>query len=287
MCRYLSYLGAPLPLADLVYKPKNSLVHQAAEAMESRTRINADGFGIGWYNLATHPEPAVFKDLSPVWNNANLRSMASKIAPSCVLAHIRAARRFDPVNRANCHPFQSGNLLWMHNGDIPGRGRLHKRVCHQAADSLVARIAGNTDSELAFVLFLSLLEGPLVRQFETDELRRALRRTIEKLLEWWRSDKEPAPIVLNFCVSNGTSIVASRFALGETDVPSLHYCVGSRYSCENGVSRMTGRPGHRASAIVSSERLSEDPHWATVDNGKVAVVDGGPSVTMDDLTDLL
>ena len=34
MCRYVSYLGEPLVLADLVYRPANSLIHQAAEAME-------------------------------------------------------------------------------------------------------------------------------------------------------------------------------------------------------------------------------------------------------------
>ena len=122
MCRYVSYLGAPIRFGDLVYKPANSLIHQAAEAMESRTRINADGFGVGWYNSSVHPEPAVFKDISPARNNANLRSLSDKVSSPCILAHVRSARRFDPVSRANCHPFQYGRLLWMHNGDVPGRG---------------------------------------------------------------------------------------------------------------------------------------------------------------------
>ena len=47
MCRYAAYLGPPLVLSELIYKPTNSLVHQAKEAMQSSTRINADGFGVG------------------------------------------------------------------------------------------------------------------------------------------------------------------------------------------------------------------------------------------------
>ena len=58
MCRYAAYLGPPLVLSQLIYKPPNSLVHQAKEAMQSSTRINADGFGVAWYSPEISPEPA-------------------------------------------------------------------------------------------------------------------------------------------------------------------------------------------------------------------------------------
>ena len=283
MCRYVSYLGHDLRLADLIYRPTNSLIHQATEAMESRTRINADGFGVGWYNHDVNPEPAVFKDLSPAWNNANLRSLSDKVTSSCILAHVRAARRFDPVNRANCHPFHHGRLLWMHNGDIPGRGRLHRRVCRRVSDELVARIAGNTDSELTFVLFLSLLEQPLDRHIETEELVTAFRRTLEQLEEWWRSDGSAEPIVMNFCLSNGKSIVASRLARKEQDVPTLHFCVGSEYSCREGACHMHGGASPPRSVIVSSEVLSEDPQWVSVANQSLLVVAEDLTVDVDRL----
>ena len=283
MCRYLSYLGAPLALDDLIYKPSNSLIHQAAEAMESRTRINADGFGVGWYNPAIHPEPAVFKDVSPAWNNANLRSLSDKLTSPCILAHVRATRRFDPVSRANCHPFQYGRLLWMHNGDIPGRGRLHRRVCREISDDLAARIAGNTDSELAFFLFLSLLDDPAGRPFDTGELADACRRAIEQLARWWRSDEDSAPIVMNFCVSDGKSIVASRLALAAQEVPTLHYCLGSAYACEGGVCRMQPESADGRSVIVSSEMISEDKQWVSVDNGQLIVVNEELSVDVQSL----
>jgi predicted glutamine amidotransferase len=282
VCRYLSYLGDPIRFGDLVYKPENSLIHQAAEAMESRTRINADGFGVGWYNPAVHPEPAVFKDISPAWNNANLRSLSDKVSAPCILAHVRAARRFDPVSRANCHPFHYGRLLWMHNGDIPGRGRLHRRVCRQIDDDLAARIVGNTDSELAFILFLSFL-GDRDSLIPFADLVATMTQTIEQLAAWWRSDEDSDPIVMNFCVSNGSAIVASRFALGEPEVPTLHYCAGSRYSCEGGVCRMRTEPGLSRSVIVSSEKISEDPQWVEVDNGTLVTVDENLAINVQRL----
>ena len=70
MCRYAAYLGPELLLSELVYNPTNSLVHQATEAMQSLTRINADGFGVGWYAPQISPEPAVFKDTTTTWDRS-------------------------------------------------------------------------------------------------------------------------------------------------------------------------------------------------------------------------
>ncbi len=100
MCRYVSCVGDPVAIADLAYWPTNSLIHQASQAMKSRTRINAHGFGAGWCGPENDPEPAVFKDVTPAWNGANVRLLST-----------RAAHGFDPVSRANCHPFQHGHLV--------------------------------------------------------------------------------------------------------------------------------------------------------------------------------
>jgi predicted glutamine amidotransferase len=273
MCRFLGYLGEPLRLEDLLYSSSNSLIHQASEAMESKTRINADGFGIGWYNHELDPEPAVFKDVTPAWSNANLRSLSGKVASRCVLAHVRAAQRFDPVSRQNCHPFQYGCLLWMHNGDIPNRGRLHRRVTALASDDLVARIAGNTDSELAFVLFLSLLGDSSERGITGEELVRTLVATIHQVVAWYEEDREERPLVLNLCVSNGKSVVAVRFALNEPNVPTLHY---SRASClvyHDGALRMRDIGTGIGCVVVASEKMSDDPQWVTLDNGQLVIVD--------------
>jgi predicted glutamine amidotransferase len=200
-----------------------------------------------------------------------LRSLADKMSTRCVLAHVRAARRFDPISRANCHPFKHGELLWMHNGDIPGRGRLHRRVAGVISDELAARIHGSTDTELAFALFLHLLGPERARASTAEELADALERTIDRLLRWWRKDEDTRPIVMNFCVSNGRSIVALRLALEEPEVPTLHACAGARFVCADGVCRIEKVVDGPGCAMVASEVLSDDPHWVTVENGELVL----------------
>lgn len=274
MCRYVAYTGPAIPLDRLLYRPTNSLIHQASEAMESRTRINADGFGIGWYNPRMSPKPAVFKDVTPAWSNMNLRSMADKIDSGCIFAHVRAARRFDPVSRANCHPFHRGHLLWMHNGDIPHRTRFQRRVLDLAPEAVIARVRGNTDTELAFALFQTLLDAPPDRAPTTRELTEGMTRTVERIFAWWVEDGADRPLALNFCVTNGRAVVAVRYAAGDVEVPSLHYRTGSRYDCSaDGVPRIHDEPGEGRCVLVASERLSDDGLWRTAENGSLIVVD--------------
>jgi glutamine amidotransferase len=282
MCRYVAYVGEPLQLSEILYKPANGLVHQASDAMESRTRINADGFGIGWYDAGATTGPAVFKDISPAWNNLNLRSLATSVSARCVLAHVRAAQRFDPISRSNCHPFQNGRLLWMHNGDIPGRARFHRRVVAMASDDLVARLAGNTDSELAFTLFLTLLGETGTSSGSADELADAMTRTVQRVLGWYRGDGEDRPLAMNFCVTNGEALVALRYAHNSLEIPTLHVCRGSRFVCEDGVCRMRDGGADRC-VILASEALSEDSHWTSIDNGTLVVVRDPGTVELREL----
>ncbi len=53
MCRFAAYLGEPLLINEVISKPKDSLIKQSSAALESDVTINADGFGIGWYNSSS------------------------------------------------------------------------------------------------------------------------------------------------------------------------------------------------------------------------------------------
>ncbi len=259
MCRYVAYLGPPLLLSELIYKPPNSLVHQATDAMESLTRINADGFGVGWYAPENSTEPAVFKDISPVWNNYNLGSIAGKIRSPAIFAHVRSARSYDPVNRENCHPFARHRLLFMHNGDIPGRASLARRVAQLADDRLLAKIRGNTDSEMAFTLLLTHLDNPLDGDPQADELAAAMVETLRQLVAWHREAADERPLETNFCVTTGSALVATRFSVSDRPMLTLHWseratAAGERY------------------VLVASESLDDRGRWRDVDEGGMVVV---------------
>ena len=64
MCRWLAYTGAPIQMDDLLLKPEHSMIDQSRNAMESTYKINADGFGVGWYTDSD--EPGLYHDVRPV-----------------------------------------------------------------------------------------------------------------------------------------------------------------------------------------------------------------------------
>ena len=261
MCRYAAYLGPPIPLSAIVFKPAHSLVHQATEATRSPTRINADGFGVGWYAPGIE-EPAVFKDTRPMWNNRNLGDIAGKISSHAIAAHVRSAKSYDPVTRENCHPFRRGNLLWMHNGDIPGRARLKRQVSLEASDELLAMMRGNTDTEAAFTLFLSTLstlDDPFGRPSLTARVT-AMEDTIARIAGWHLDAGDEAPLELNFCLLDGRTMLATRFAVSARPGPTLFWC-------------RNPLDGAAPSVLIASEPLFERGEWHELANGELLIVD--------------
>jgi len=158
--------------------------------------VNGDGYGISWYETAVfyqyrtnrylrfpeiahavaeplkdsqtlpkyHRKPTLYKSLEPAWNDANLKEIAEAVISPLVFAHVRAATHGGIVNRSNCHPFRYGNFIFMHNGGIgcfTGEMGVRVRMYGLLPTFLREKIQGNTDSELVFALFLSLLPIPV------------------------------------------------------------------------------------------------------------------------------
>lgn len=152
MCRWLAYSGLPMPLDELLYKPRNSLIVQSLHSRLGAEETNGDGFGVGWYGEAE--TPAVFHSIEPAWNDRNLRELADHISSGVVFAHIRASTG-SPVQQTNCHPFRRGRWLWMHNGYIADF-HLVKRDLTLAIDpELYPEIEGTTDTETLFYVALT------------------------------------------------------------------------------------------------------------------------------------
>ncbi len=105
MCRFTFYMGKPLQLSALITEPSNSIIHQSFHSHEREEPLNGDGFGLAWY-VKGHSEAALFKSISPAWNNSNLIDIARVTTSSCILAHVRAATQQLEVSETNCHPFR-------------------------------------------------------------------------------------------------------------------------------------------------------------------------------------
>lgn len=125
--------------------------------------------------------PCLFKSISPAWSNANLTRLAEKIRSPLVFAHVRASTLAGAPSEDNCHPWIFSKLMWMHNGEIHSFHKIKRALQSSLPDELYLYPSGYTDSEWAFMLFLSKLKDPHARSFTHVELREAMCETIKSL----------------------------------------------------------------------------------------------------------
>ena len=216
MCRLLAYMGSPIQPEKLIYQPEHSLYIQSYKPKETvTTSVNADGVGIGWYDLQKDPKPFIYKNILPIWSDTNLPDLARYIESKCFLSHIRSATPGQETSLSNCQPFSHGNLLFTHNGFIENfRQTLYKPIRNYITDEIYQKIEGTTDSEHIFALFineLALVDG---------NLESALQNTLNTLIKLAKPYK--IKVLANIIVSNGQQLVACRFAINAT-APSLYW----------------------------------------------------------------
>jgi len=258
MCRFLAYLGSEISMADVLTRSEQSLIRQSFHAREREEPLNGDGFGVGWYAPEIDPTPCVFTSIQPAWANRNLRRLAEKIRSACIFAHVRAATPGMTVTEINCHPFQYGRFLWMHNGRIAGFRRIRRTLCEHLHDDLYDFVQGTTDSEHAFALFLNeLRERP--EDCGPDDWLEALQRTIG-LIEQWQKDAQVSETSwLNFCVTDGNSMLATKYVTDRVRLAqSLYYARGRRFELRDGHYRMIREDAAAQAVIIASEPLTYD-----------------------------
>lgn len=273
MCRFLCYLGPEILLSDLLYRAKNSLILQSYKSKERKEPLNGDGFGVGWYAPQNSETPCVFTSITPAWSNGNLLRLSEHVKSPCFFAHVRAASPGMMVSEFNCHPFQYGQYLWMHNGTIHGFWQIRRRLRSALPDKFYNAIQGTTDSEHAFGIFLSLL-GNTQQQHSAEKLGETLIRTITQLERWTAEAESDAPSYYNFAVTDGRSVAAIRYVSDQRSEPaSLYFAAEKKYQCVDGIGQFVDCSTNERAVVIASERLSEDTgNWFRVAPNHVLTV---------------
>lgn len=273
MCRFLAYMGEPIILNDLLYKPKNSLICQSYNAKELEEPLNGDGFGIGWYVHEVGDVPAVFVSTQPAWSNRNLRSIAPCIRTSCLIAHVRAAS-VGEVTEANCHPFQYNRLLMMHNGGIENFHKIKRTLRSRLSDTMYTWIKGQTDSEHIYALFLDKIL-PFEQQLDVHLIANALEETLREIVQIKELHGLTEPSYFNLCVTDGKSIVATRYVTHQDhDALTLYHSKGGKYECQDdGHCRMVHDGNDTDAVLIVSEKLTDaDSDWQEVPRNHFVMV---------------
>jgi len=241
-------------------RSERSIIKQSFDARERQggdggevyhvASLNADGFGLGWFT-PQEVEPCVFTGIGPAWNNRNLHNLASKIESSLIFAHVRAAGPGMGACSCSSHPFEMGRYLFMHNGQVSEFGKIRRlllgQICSKAFDFAIAN--GCSDSSVAFAVFIDLVmrEDPTARkQLASARVHALFCEMIRLICGACESEGVSGASLLNFVVSDGATLVATRFVHVPTradahtketaKATSLYFASGSSFEPEEALS---------------------------------------------------
>jgi glutamine amidotransferase len=302
MCRALAYLGQPVLLDNLLYGPDNALVTQSYMPKMLHL-LNLAGFGVKAWDRASHDRERPFTYRStalPIYDR-NLKALAEKIRPECLLAHVRGVpyNTEAVISEQNVHPFQfpGCRIALAHNGELDRVRDMKPLLAEHVRPEFAKMVSGTTDSEWIYAVLVSQFEDP-GRDLTADELVRAVDKTITVL----RGVRTRLGIDLyspaNLFITTGTQLAAVRYCFDfgcyRTDDParvntdaafryySLWYTSGREFGFHDGEWKMAGGADVADSIMIASEPLTRDTTtWLEVPEYSVIYADtrgGKPSV---------
>jgi gamma-glutamyl hercynylcysteine S-oxide hydrolase len=243
VCRHLAWLGRPRSLSSLIVEPPHGLLRQSyAPRRQAHGRINADGYGVGWYDESVRAEPARLRRGQPLWTDRSFASLAPFIASRCVLAAVRSATTPFPVDESSAAPFTSGPWLFSHNGSLDDFTAAAPRVHELIPPAASAAVEGPSDSALLWAITRHRLESGI----PLDEVLVGVLADITAITSGR----------LNLLLTDGSTVAATTY--GDTLVTR-----------------------HESGGVVAaSEELDDEPGWEQISDGSLLVVtSGGLTIT--------
>jgi len=229
MCRFVIYIGNQRIIKNIVWLPEHSLIKQSftqayTPGCQKNVRdhdINVDGFGIDWYDTDKRTAPFIYKNTKPSWDDTNFLELSEYISTKLLFFHIRAIKPLckDAIlSEQNCHPFRYGNFMWMHNGTIPDWINYKRQIIIYIDEDIFKILKGNTDSEYMFALFLHYF-----KRENGDDQTENIKNSLIRVLDYISTMLNGIPASMNIAVTNGNSIVCSRYINSEIEQPPSLY----------------------------------------------------------------
>ncbi|MDT5138153.1 MAG: gamma-glutamyl hercynylcysteine S-oxide hydrolase [Mycobacterium sp.] len=119
MCRHLGWLGARVSVSSLVLDPLQGLrVQSYAPRRQKHGLMNADGWGVGFFDSSEGTTPRRWRSSAPLWGDTSFDSIAPALHSHCVVAAVRSATVGMPIEPSATAPFTDGKWLLSHNGVV-------------------------------------------------------------------------------------------------------------------------------------------------------------------------
>lgn len=250
----------------------------ADNALMQQSDRHPDGWGVAYYTAGA---PHVIKSVSSAQVDHLFRRVSGIVASETVLAHLRKATQ-GSLSIINTHPFQFGQWVFVHNGNIKGFDGLRDELVGRIPPVLRRYILGDTDSEVFFYLLLTHMAQrcELKRAgFPIEDLIAAVKATIAEITGaagdiCEDDDGAPTETFLTFVITNGTTMVAYQggkalhFSSWKKRCPERDVCPSFGPECE----RETDK-GFVKHLLVSSEPLQGDNVWTRLAPNELVGVD--------------
>ncbi len=255
----------------------HSLLH-AENALMRQSERHPDGWGVGYYVAGA---PHIIKSSEAAITDVLFRRVSGIVSSETVIAHIRKATQ-GQLTILNTHPFQYGNWVFAHNGNIAEFGGRRDALKKRIAPRLQRFILGDTDSEVLFYLLLTHIaqRAELHRPgCDIDAVAEAARDTVDEITSitgpfYHQNDGPPHETYLTFLLTNGSTMLAHHggkdlyYSTYKTLCSQRDLCPSFSQECEQ--KTQTGFVNH---LILSSEPLQGENVWLPMIPGQMVGVD--------------
>ena len=206
-----------------------------------------------------------------------LPDLLGPVTGEALIVRAQTASDF-PAKDENTQPFRFRRWLFAHVGGVVAWPEVKPRLVALLPQFLRRPIAGDTDSEHVFMLFLHhLREAGALDDLDAaaDVVGRALARTVTQVDALCREAGCQQPSVLDLAVTDGRMLAATRrgralhYALLEGIVPCARH--GIDLSTRDSNPQL--RPHRQAKAVVFATLLSDPAGFLEVPEASVVTVD--------------
>ena len=206
MCRML---GVMCNDEDLL----SCAIHEVRDAVKFVDDETHDGVGVGYYS---QEDPLLMKKPSAKLEEIDYFDLLAEINSAVALVHIRKAT-VGAWKEVNTHPFRFRKWLFAHVGHLPALKDKKSEIVSDMPPFLARNIRGDTDSEVAFHLFLQILfkEGKLNDlNMDVGLLDACLKKCINEINDLHEGPLRPE---LAITITNGQIMAAACQGIG------MHY----------------------------------------------------------------
>lgn len=275
MCRLYGFRATePTKVECTLVRAQNALLFQSRA--DRRGKQHADGWGIACYEDG---EPDVWRRRTAAFETPHFSTTAERIYSRTVVAHVRRAT-VARASDANTHPFVHGPWTFAHNGTVRPFERVGPILQRETHPELQAHRLGSTDSEQAFYWLLTRLadagQSPHERCVDLNRLAEVLESSVHDLATLCDREGADRPAELNFVLSDGQILVATRWhnSLAWVSRDGVHDCE----IC--GIPHIRHDPSVSYRAVVLASEPITHETWLDVPDGAVVVVDRDARATV-------